>query len=160
MIEREKKDLVLLQIDNDLGSKDGALADHIEIFFQMTSKELFILHLRCYDVKLKPEMEDENGHFTPTMFVKVHKQGCAIARKINLKAHDNYESLRRALEEMSRNFLSSQVFINTARRLYIVKNPEAAVTGKVVVEEELLISSSQVMFGGCFMYNGGESSSS
>ncbi|CAL9156207.1 auxin-responsive protein IAA27-like [Musa acuminata AAA Group] len=145
-------------------------------------------------------MEDENGHFTPTMFVKVHKQGCAIARKINLKAHDNYESLRRALEEMSRNFLSNpyqpyiqseeaqneevdtgdfvilyenhqgnrmlitdaawEVFINTARRLYIVKNPEAAVTGKVVVEEELLISSSQVMFGGCFMYNGGESSSS
>ncbi|CAD5164692.1 unnamed protein product [Musa acuminata subsp. malaccensis] len=145
-------------------------------------------------------MEDENGHFTPTMFVKVHKQGCAIARKINLKAHDNYESLRRALEEMSRNFLSNpyqpyiqseeaqneevdtgdfvilyenhqgnrmlitdaawEVFINTARRLYIVKNPEAAVTGTVVVEEELLISSSQVMFGGCFMYNGGESSSS
>ncbi|XP_009413461.2 auxin-responsive protein IAA27-like [Musa acuminata AAA Group] len=145
-------------------------------------------------------MEDENGHFTPTMFVKVHKQGCAIARKINLKAHDNYESLRRALEEMSRNFLSNpyhpyiqseeaqneevdtgdlvilyenhqgnrmlitdaawEVFINTARRLYIVKNPEAAVTGKVVVEEELLISSSQVMFGGCFMYYGGESSSS
>ncbi|CAL9776997.1 unnamed protein product [Musa acuminata subsp. burmannicoides] len=143
-------------------------------------------------------MEDENGHFTPTMFVKVHKQGCAIARKINLKAHDNYESLRRALEEMCRNFLSNpyhpyiqseeaqneevdtgdfvilyenhqgnrmlitdaawEVFINTARRLYIVKNPEAAVTGKLVVEEELLISSSQVMFGGCFMYNGGESS--
>ncbi|THU69876.1 hypothetical protein C4D60_Mb08t19050 [Musa balbisiana] len=104
-------------------------------------------------------MEDENGHFTPTMFVKVHKQGCAIARRINLKAHDNYESLRRALEEMSRDFLSSQVFINTAKRLYIVKNPEAAVTGKVV-EEELLISPSQVMFSGCFMYKGGESSSS
>ncbi|KAJ8490936.1 hypothetical protein OPV22_012657 [Ensete ventricosum] len=116
-------------------------------------------------------------------FVKVHKQGCAIARRINLKAHDDYESLRRALEDMFRDFLSShkewsdsvevlktnaciwvsadryhphmgseeedtgdvhiiyenhegermlitdvawEVFVNTAKRLYIVKNPEAA----------------------------------
>ncbi|URE39825.1 AUX/IAA family [Musa troglodytarum] len=104
-------------------------------------------------------MEGENGHFTPTMFVKVHKQGCAIARRINLRAHDNYESLRRALEEMSRNFLSSQVFVNTAKRLYIVRNPEAAATGKMVAEE-LLISSSQVILGGCFMYRGGGESGS
>ncbi|RWW74341.1 hypothetical protein BHE74_00017718 [Ensete ventricosum] len=53
-------------------------------------------------------MEGENGEFTPMRFVKVHKQGCAIARRINLKAHDDYESLRRALEDMFRDFLSSQ----------------------------------------------------
>ncbi|CAL9134383.1 unnamed protein product [Musa textilis] len=144
-------------------------------------------------------MEGENGHFTPTMFVKVHKQGCAIARRINLRAHDNYESLRRGLEEMSRNFLSNpyhpyiqseeaqdeevddnnmvilyenhegnrmlvadaawEVFVNTAKRLYIARNPEAAATGKMVAEE-LLISSSQVILGGCFMYRGGGESGS
>ncbi|RWW21533.1 hypothetical protein GW17_00014315 [Ensete ventricosum] len=53
-------------------------------------------------------MEGENGEFTPMRFVKVHKQGCAIARRINLKAHDDYESLRRALEDMFRDFLSNR----------------------------------------------------
>lgn len=65
----------------------------------------------------------------------------------------------RMFNHIKHNACDRRVFINTAKRLYIVKNPEAAVTGKVV-EEELLISSSQVMFSGCFMYKGGESNSS
>lgn len=41
-----------------------------------------------------------------SMFVKVHMEGYAIGRKINVKAHDGYESLSRALKKMFDNFYS------------------------------------------------------
>ncbi|RZC73404.1 hypothetical protein C5167_048885 [Papaver somniferum] len=40
------------------------------------------------------------------MYIKVHMVGCPIGRRINIKAHDNYESLRQALHKLSDNFLS------------------------------------------------------
>lgn len=40
------------------------------------------------------------------MFVKVNMEGFAVGRKINLMAHDSYESLSRALQHMFINFLS------------------------------------------------------
>ncbi|RRT68747.1 hypothetical protein B296_00006610 [Ensete ventricosum] len=42
----------------------------------------------------------------PTMFVKVNMEGYVFGRKIDLKAHDGYQSLSRALCKLFRNFLS------------------------------------------------------
>nr|XP_010930580.1 auxin-responsive protein IAA25 [Elaeis guineensis] len=42
----------------------------------------------------------------PTMFVKVNMEGYFVGRKIDLNAHDSYESLFRALKKMFHNFLS------------------------------------------------------
>lgn len=41
-----------------------------------------------------------------TMFVKVNMEGYVFGRKIDLKAHDGYQSLSRALCKLFRNFLS------------------------------------------------------
>ncbi|KAL6658113.1 hypothetical protein ACP70R_003699 [Stipagrostis hirtigluma subsp. patula] len=38
------------------------------------------------------------------MFAKVHMEGYTIGRKINLRAHGNYDSLSRVLTKMTRNF--------------------------------------------------------
>jgi auxin-responsive protein IAA len=38
------------------------------------------------------------------MFAKVHMEGYAIARKINLRAHGSYDSLSQELTKMTRNF--------------------------------------------------------
>ncbi|KAJ0972134.1 hypothetical protein J5N97_020093 [Dioscorea zingiberensis] len=45
----------------------------------------------------------------PTMFVKVNMEGYAVGRKIDLKAHDSYESLSRTLQRMFQNFLSVNI---------------------------------------------------
>ncbi|XP_073013462.1 auxin-responsive protein IAA25-like [Typha latifolia] len=42
----------------------------------------------------------------PTMFVKVHMQGFVVGRKVNLMAHDSYDSLSFALRNMFSNYLS------------------------------------------------------
>ncbi|KAI3918367.1 hypothetical protein MKX01_041687 [Papaver californicum] len=42
-----------------------------------------------------------------TMYVKVNMEGYAVGRKINLKAHESYESLSHALQNMFHKFLSS-----------------------------------------------------
>ncbi|RWW57308.1 hypothetical protein BHE74_00035912 [Ensete ventricosum] len=42
----------------------------------------------------------------PTLFVKVNMEGYVFGRKIDLKAHDGYQSLSRALCKLFRNFLS------------------------------------------------------
>ncbi|MCL7024064.1 hypothetical protein MKW94_021862 [Papaver nudicaule] len=47
---------------------------------------------------------------TDTMFVKVNMEGYTVGRKINLKAHESYESLSQALQNMFDNFLSSVNF--------------------------------------------------
>lgn len=44
----------------------------------------------------------------PSMFVKVNMEQYFVGRKIDLKAHDSYESLFRALTKMSHNFLSGK----------------------------------------------------
>ncbi|KAF8411989.1 hypothetical protein HHK36_004548 [Tetracentron sinense] len=62
----------------------------------------------------KPEMESKPAA-TPlaaeaikksqdSMYVKVNLEGYAVGRKINLKAHDGYESLSHALQKMFDNF--------------------------------------------------------
>jgi auxin-responsive protein IAA len=38
------------------------------------------------------------------MFAKVHMDGYKVGRKINLRAHRNYDSLRRVLTKMTHNF--------------------------------------------------------
>lgn len=43
----------------------------------------------------------------PTLYVKVNMEGFSVGRKIDLSAHDSYESLSRALQNMFYNFLSS-----------------------------------------------------
>ncbi|KAH0451168.1 hypothetical protein IEQ34_018467 [Dendrobium chrysotoxum] len=40
------------------------------------------------------------------MFVKVNMEGYAVGRKIDLKAHSNYDSLSHSLKKMFKNFLS------------------------------------------------------
>uniref|UniRef100_A0A0D9XQF3 Auxin-responsive protein n=1 Tax=Leersia perrieri TaxID=77586 RepID=A0A0D9XQF3_9ORYZ len=95
------------------------------------------------------------------MFAKVHMDGYKIGRKINLRAHRNYDSLRRVLTKMTRNFFCPadysstnkgeedcakrdefiflyedfegdrmlvgdvpwELFLASAKRLYIAKNP-------------------------------------
>lgn len=59
---------------------------------------------------LKPEMESKAMKAEETMFVKVNMEGYAIGRKINLKAHDGYESLSRAVQKMFHNFYSGLIF--------------------------------------------------
>ncbi|KAJ8484243.1 hypothetical protein OPV22_016728 [Ensete ventricosum] len=49
----------------------------------------------------------------PTMFVKVNMEGYVFGRKIDLKAHDGYQSLSRALCKLFRNFLSSNCLSNS-----------------------------------------------
>ncbi|XP_072973536.1 auxin-responsive protein IAA25-like [Typha angustifolia] len=60
--------------------------------------------------KMKSSVE-ENMSNEPetrsTMFVKVNLEGCAVGRKIDLKAHDSYDSLSRSLQKMFHNFLSA-----------------------------------------------------
>uniref|UniRef100_A0A0E0F3T5 Auxin-responsive protein n=1 Tax=Oryza meridionalis TaxID=40149 RepID=A0A0E0F3T5_9ORYZ len=41
---------------------------------------------------------------TLNMFAKVHMDGYKVGRKINLRAHRNYDSLRRVLTKMTHNF--------------------------------------------------------
>ncbi|XP_039122133.1 auxin-responsive protein IAA25-like [Dioscorea cayenensis subsp. rotundata] len=45
----------------------------------------------------------------PTMFVKVNMEGYAVGRKIDLKAHDSYDSLSKSLQKMFQNFLSVNI---------------------------------------------------
>ncbi|XP_020107414.1 auxin-responsive protein IAA25-like isoform X2 [Ananas comosus] len=49
----------------------------------------------------------------PTMFVKVNMEGYVVGRKINLRAHDSYESLSRAVQKMFSNFFSTTYFNNS-----------------------------------------------
>jgi len=43
-----------------------------------------------------------------SLFVKVNLEGCAVGRKVNLRAHRGYASLSRALQGMFHGFLSGQ----------------------------------------------------
>ena len=67
------------------------------------------------DGEKEAKMDDDGERMKPldevrpaAMFVKVNMEGFAVGRKINLKAHDSYESLSRALQKMFTNFLSSK----------------------------------------------------
>ncbi|XP_058090181.1 auxin-responsive protein IAA25-like isoform X2 [Magnolia sinica] len=64
-----------------------------------------------------------------SMFVKVNMEGYAVGRKIDLKAHDSYDSLSRALQKMFDNFFSVNYFKKQ------VQNEE----GKVVTPDQVLI---------------------
>ncbi|KAK1275785.1 Auxin-responsive protein IAA25 [Acorus gramineus] len=50
--------------------------------------------------------KDDGSSNRSSMYVKVNMEGYGIGRKINLGAHDNYESLSHALFKMFQNFLS------------------------------------------------------
>jgi auxin-responsive protein IAA len=54
--------------------------------------------------KAKPA--DGSGE-TASMFVKVNLEGCAVGRKVDLRAHRGYASLSRALQGMFQGFLPS-----------------------------------------------------
>jgi auxin-responsive protein IAA len=47
------------------------------------------------------------------MFAKVHMEGYAIARKVNLRAHGSYDSLSQVLTKMTRNFFCRKCIIPT-----------------------------------------------
>ncbi|KAK1324124.1 Auxin-responsive protein IAA25 [Acorus calamus] len=51
--------------------------------------------------------KDDESLNRSSMYVKVNIEGYGIGRKINLGAHDNYESLSHALLKMFQNFLSA-----------------------------------------------------
>lgn len=51
------------------------------------------------DEKVNNELQER-----PTMFVKVNMEGCTVGRKIDLKLHNGYDSLSRALQKMFHNF--------------------------------------------------------
>ncbi|KAI3982258.1 hypothetical protein MKX01_036771 [Papaver californicum] len=59
-----------------------------------------------------------------TMYVKVNMEGYAVGRKINLKAHESYESLSQALQNMFDNFLSSVNFSKNGGKAQDGKQPE------------------------------------
>ncbi|XP_072965190.1 auxin-responsive protein IAA25-like isoform X1 [Typha angustifolia] len=60
------------------------------------------------------DMNNESKIITsPTMFVKVNIEGCAVGRKIDLKAYDSYDSLSYVLQKMFHNFLSHDVVKNS-----------------------------------------------
>ncbi|XP_078170807.1 auxin-responsive protein IAA25-like [Carex rostrata] len=67
------------------------------------------------DSSLKNEMlgETKDGairlELRPTMYVKVNMEGFSVGRKIDLSAHDSYESLSRTLQNMFYNFLSNKL---------------------------------------------------
>ncbi|KAI3842006.1 hypothetical protein MKW92_051920 [Papaver armeniacum] len=68
-----------------------------------------------------------------TMYVKVNMEGYAVGRKINLKAHESYESLSLALQNMFDNFLSSVNFSKNGGKLQDGKQPEEAPGSKHVL---------------------------
>lgn len=53
--------------------------------------------------KAKPAVSGE----TASMFVKVNLEGCAVGRKVDLRAHRGYASLSRALQGMFHGFVLS-----------------------------------------------------
>ncbi|KAJ4732971.1 Auxin-responsive protein [Rhynchospora pubera] len=50
----------------------------------------------------------------PTLYVKVNMEGFSVGRKIDLSAHNSYESLSRALQNMFCNFLSNKLISKDA----------------------------------------------
>ncbi|EEE51863.1 auxin-responsive protein IAA27-like [Oryza sativa Japonica Group] len=50
---------------------------------------------------------------TLNMFAKVHMDGYKVGRKINLRAHRNYDSLRRVLTKMTHNFFCPADYSST-----------------------------------------------
>ncbi|CAO2169744.1 unnamed protein product [Urochloa humidicola] len=51
-------------------------------------------------------VSDESPLAPASMFVKVNMEGCAVGRKVDLRAHRGYVSLSRALQGMFHGFLS------------------------------------------------------
>jgi len=51
-----------------------------------------------------------------SLFVKVNLEGCAVGRKVNLRAHRGYASLSRALQGMFHGFLSDGQYWRIAGR--------------------------------------------
>ncbi|CAL9056516.1 unnamed protein product [Musa banksii] len=66
-----------------------------------------------------------------TMFVKVNMEGYVFGRKIDLKAHDGYQSLSRALCKLFRNFLSSNCLGNSEEQ-----DDEAVDDGFILLYED------------------------
>ncbi|KAJ3703907.1 hypothetical protein LUZ61_007612 [Rhynchospora tenuis] len=50
----------------------------------------------------------------PTLYVKVNMEGFSVGRKIDLSAHNSYDSLSRALQNMFCNFLSNKLISKDA----------------------------------------------
>lgn len=80
----------------------------------------------------KPEMETKAAppsveapkKFEDSMFVKVNMEGYAVGRKINLKAHDSYESLSHALQKMFNNFFFINYFKNQDQKEDVAVTPD------------------------------------
>jgi len=51
-----------------------------------------------------------------SLFVKVNLEGCAVGRKVDLRAHRGYASLSRALQGMFHGFLSDGRYLRIAGR--------------------------------------------
>ncbi|XP_026454839.1 auxin-responsive protein IAA28-like [Papaver somniferum] len=68
-----------------------------------------------------------------TMYVKVNMEGYAVGRKINLKAHESYESLSQALQNMFDNFLSSVNFSKNGGKAQDGNPPEEVQGSKHVL---------------------------
>lgn len=62
------------------------------------------------DTKVTPASVEAPKKFEDSMFVKVNMEGYAVGRKVDLKAHDSYESLSLALQKMFNNFFTSERF--------------------------------------------------
>lgn len=62
------------------------------------------------DTKVTPNSVEAPKKFEDSMFVKVNMEGYAVGRKVDLKAHDSYESLSLALQKMFNNFFTSERF--------------------------------------------------
>ncbi|CAL9060596.1 unnamed protein product, partial [Musa banksii] len=59
------------------------------------------------DEKVNNELQER-----PTMFVKVNMEGCTVGRKIDLKLHNGYDSLSRALQKMFHNLFPANYLNN------------------------------------------------
>ncbi|WOL14267.1 auxin-responsive protein IAA25-like isoform X1 [Canna indica] len=62
---------------------------------------------------MEKEEEMDDAEQKTAMFVKVNMEGFAVGRKINLKAHDGYRSLLRAVCKLFHNFLSNNYLNNS-----------------------------------------------
>ncbi|KAG1370022.1 auxin-responsive protein IAA25 [Cocos nucifera] len=67
-----------------------------------------------------------------TMFVKVNMEGYFVGRKIDLNAHDSYESLFQALKKMFHNFLS----IDDSNNLNEQEQDEVASSDFILIYED------------------------
>lgn len=69
--------------------------------------------------RLKIKMDQEVNDRVGSRFVKVTMEGYGIGRKVNLKAHDGYQSLSHALSKLFHNFLSG-IYVNLSGHICII----------------------------------------